>query len=175
MANINIVILAGNLTRDPEMRYTPSGTAVTTLGLAINRRYRDSKTNEWREDVTFVDVDLFSRQAEIASQYLSKGRPVLIEGSLRLDQWEDRQTGQKRSKLKVIGNRMQFIGGRGDGGPGGGGGGGGGAARPPRREGGAPPRRGAPRDQPPPPQDQDGPPPEDVGQDLDIPEDDIPF
>ncbi|GMV78983.1 MAG: single-stranded DNA-binding protein [Planctomycetota bacterium] len=163
MANINIVILAGNLTADPEMRYTPSGTAVTSLRMAINRKFKDSKTNEWREDVTFVDVDLFGRQAEIASQYLSKGRPVLVEGTLKLDQWDDRQTGQKRSKLKVIGNRMQFLGSKGEGGGGGGGS---------REGGGRPPARGQQR----PPQGAPaGPSPEDVNQDLDIPEDDIPF
>ena len=110
MANLNIVILGGNLTRDPELRYTPSGAAIAKLGLAVNRRYKDTKTNEVREEVTFVDVDVFGKQAETASQYLTKGRPVLIEGRLRLDQWEDKQSGQKRQKLKVVANRVQFLG-----------------------------------------------------------------
>jgi single-strand DNA-binding protein len=110
MANLNIVILAGNLTRDPELRYTPSGMAVAKLGLAVNRRFKDQKSGELREEVTFVDIDVFGKQAETASQYLTKGRPVLVEGRLRLDQWDDKQSGQKRSKLKVVGNRLQFLG-----------------------------------------------------------------
>ncbi|MCX7804434.1 MAG: single-stranded DNA-binding protein [Planctomycetota bacterium] len=110
MANYNRVILMGNLTRDPEIRYTPSGTAVVTLGVAVNRRYRDPKTNEIREETTFVDVDVFGRQAEVASEYLAKGRPIFIEGRLRLDQWDDKQTGQKRSKLRVVCERYQFLG-----------------------------------------------------------------
>ena len=110
MANVNIVILAGNLTADPELRYTPGGLAVAQLRMAVNHRFKDSKTNEWREEATFIDVDLFGKQAETSKQYLSKGRGVLIEGRLRLDQWEDKQTGAKRSKLKVVGSRMQFLG-----------------------------------------------------------------
>lgn len=116
MANYNRVILMGNLTRDPEIRYTPSGTAVVTLGVAVNRRYKDPKTNEIREETTFVDVDVFGRQAEVASEYLAKGRPIFIEGRLRLDQWDDKQTGQKKSKLKVICERYQFLGPRAGGG-----------------------------------------------------------
>ena len=110
MASLNKVILLGNLTRDPEMRYTPNGTAVSTFGLAINRRYRQG--DEWRDDVCYVDIVTFGRQAETVGEYLSKGSPILIEGRLKLDTWE--ADGQKRSKLKVVGERMQFIGGRGE-------------------------------------------------------------
>ena len=117
----NRVILMGNVTRDLEIRYIPSGTAVLDLGLAVNDRRKDSKTGEWVEETTFVDVTLWGRTAEIAGEYLSKGSPVFIEGRLKLDSWE--QDGQKRSKLKVVGDRMQLIGSRGSGGGGGGGGG----------------------------------------------------
>jgi single-strand DNA-binding protein len=108
MANLNKVFLIGNLTRDPELRYIPSGTAVTDFGVAINRNWTgpDGKKHE---EVTFVDVTLWARQAELASEYLSKGRQVFIEGHLQLDQWQDKE-GQKRSKLRVVGERMQFIG-----------------------------------------------------------------
>lgn len=117
MASYNRVILVGNLTRDPELRYVPSGTAVTDIGLAMNDRWKNAN-GEWVEEATFVDVTLWGRQAEVAGEYLSKGSPVLIEGRLKLDQWE--QEGQKRSKLKVVGLRMQMLGTRG-GGEGGGG------------------------------------------------------
>ncbi len=120
MASYNRVILIGNVTRDIEIRYIPSGTAVLDLGLAVNDRRKDSKTGEWIEETTFVDVTLWGRTAEIAGEYLSKGSPVFIEGRLKLDTWE--QDGQKRSKLKVVGDRMQLIGSRGSGGGGGGGG-----------------------------------------------------
>jgi single-strand DNA-binding protein len=172
MASLNRVLLMGNLTRDIEMRYTPSGMAVAQLGLACNRKYRDSKTNELREEVTFVDIDVFGKQAETAHQYLSKGRPVFIEGRLKFDQWDDKQTGQKRSKLKVVADRIQFIGGGGGpggpGGPGGGQGQGGGQGAPANRA----PRPAQQRQAPPQPSDMDaGPEPED----LDIPEENIPF
>lgn len=123
MASFNKVILVGNLTRDPEVRYTTGGTAVTDLGLAVNRQWTDKGSNERKEETTFIDVTLWGRQAEIAGEYLSKGRPVLIEGRLQLDQWDDRETGQKRSKLKVVGESMHMLGSRGDGGGSGGGGG----------------------------------------------------
>ena len=113
MANLNKVMLIGNLTRDPEIKYTPKGSAVADLGLAINRNYT-LDNGEKREEVTFVDVTLWGRTAELAGQYLKKGRPVYIEGRLRLDTWDDKQTGQKRSKLTVVGETMQFLGGRGD-------------------------------------------------------------
>ena len=122
MASFNRVILVGNLTRDPELRYTPSGTAVTDIGLAVNDRRKNAQ-GEWVEETTFVDVTLWGRTAEIASEYLGKGAPALIEGRLKLDTWES--DGQKRSKLKVIGEKLQLLSARG-GGQGGGGGGGGG-------------------------------------------------
>lgn len=114
MPSFNRVIVAGNLTRDPELKHTTGGTAVAELGLAINRHWFDKNTQQKKEEVTFVDVTLWGRQAETAAQYLSKGRPVLIEGRLQTDQWEDKSTGAKRSKLKVVGESMQFLGGRGD-------------------------------------------------------------
>jgi single-strand DNA-binding protein len=124
MANFNKVILAGNLTRDPEVRYTPKGTAIAKLGMAINRTWK-TDTGETKEEVTFVDVDAFGRTAEVISQYLKKGRPILVEGRLKLDQWDDKQTGQKRSRLGVVLENFQFLdSGRGDGSGGGGGGGG---------------------------------------------------
>src|SRR5690606_2710650 len=121
MASYNRVILVGNLTRDPELRYIPSGTAVATIGLAVNDRVK--KGDQWVDETTFVDVTLWGRTAEVANEYLSKGSSVLIEGRLKLDSWE--KDGQKRSKLRVICEKMQMLGGR----DGGGGGGGGGAAR----------------------------------------------
>jgi single-strand DNA-binding protein len=124
MASFNKVILMGNLTRDPEVRYTPSGTAVSDIGLAVNRRWFDKATNQAKEETTFVDVTLWGRTAEVAGEYLSKGRPVLIEGRLQLDSWEDKESGQKRSKLKVIGEQMTMLGSRAEGGGSSGGGGG---------------------------------------------------
>ncbi len=119
-ASFNKVILMGNLTRDPQVRYTPGGTAVTEIGMAVNRTWYDKQANQRKEETTFVDVTLWGRQAEVAGEYLSKGRSVLIEGRLQLDQWEDKNTGDKRSKLKVVAEEMQMVGGRGDGGGGGG-------------------------------------------------------
>ena len=113
MANVNKVILIGNVTRDPEVRHTPKGTAVTDLGIAVNRVY-SSEQGEKREETTFVDVTLWGRQAELAGEYLSKGRPVYIEGRLQMDSWEDKASGQRRNKLKVVGETMQFLGGRGE-------------------------------------------------------------
>lgn len=121
MASFNRVILVGNLTRDPELRYLQSGMAVTDIGLAVNDR-RKTANGEWVDEATFVDVTLWGRTAEIASEYLGKGAPALIEGRLKLDSWET-QDGQKRSKLKVVGEKLQLFGGRGQGGPGGGEGG----------------------------------------------------
>src|SRR6266480_6847566 len=111
MANLNKVLLMGNLTRDPEVRYTPKGTAVAELGIAVNRIY-SGENGEKREEVTFVDVTVWGRTAENVGEYLKKGRPVFIEGRLQLDSWEDKQSGQKRNKLKVIGETMQLIGAR---------------------------------------------------------------
>jgi single-strand DNA-binding protein len=147
MANLNKVMLMGNLTRDPEVRYTPKGTAVAELGMAINRVY-SAENGEKREETTFVDVTLWGRTAEIAGEYLKKGRPVFIEGRLQLDTWDDKQTGQKRSKLKVVGEAMQLMGSRG-GGEGGGEGGGGReehAGGGPRRSADAPPKQKPPAD-----------------------------
>lgn len=110
MANVNKVILIGNLTRDPEVRYTPKGTAVSDISLAVNRITGGSDGVERREETTYVDITLWGRQAELAQQYLTKGRPVYIEGRLQMDSWEDKSTGQKRSKLKVVGEVMQFLG-----------------------------------------------------------------
>jgi single-strand DNA-binding protein len=144
MASFNKVILLGNLTRDPEVRYTPKGTAVTELGMAVNRVYT-AENGEKREETTFVDVTLWGRTAEIAGEYLKKGRPVFIEGRLQLDTWDDKTSGQKRSKLKVVGEGLQLIGSR----PGGGGGGGGGGdeeggSSAPRSTRSAPPPKAAP-------------------------------
>jgi single-strand DNA-binding protein len=111
MASFNKVILLGNLTRDPEVRYTPKGSAVCDLGIAVNRVYT-TEGGERREEVTFVDVVLWARLAEIAGEYLKKGRPVFIEGRLQMDTWDDKQTGQKRTKLRVVGESMQLLGGR---------------------------------------------------------------
>jgi single-strand DNA-binding protein len=115
MANLNKVLLLGNVTRDPEVRYTPKGSAVCDLGVAVNRAYT-TDSGEKREEVTFVDVTLWGRTAEVASEYLKKGRPVFIEGRLQMDTWDDKQTGQKRTRLRVVADNMQLLGGR----PGGG-------------------------------------------------------
>jgi single-strand DNA-binding protein len=122
MASFNRVILLGNLTRDPQVKYLPSGTAVAELGLAVNRTWFDKQTQQRREEVTFVDVTLWGRQAEVAGEYLAKGRQVLIEGRLHLDTWQDKESGQNRSKLKVVCENMTMVGSRSDGGGGGGGG-----------------------------------------------------
>lgn len=111
MANVNKVILIGNVTRDPEVKFTPKGSAVTDVGLAINRRYT-LDNGEKREETTFVEVTLWGRQAEIAGEYLKKGRPVYVEGRLQMDTWDDKQTGQKRSKLRVVGENLQLLGSR---------------------------------------------------------------
>jgi single-strand DNA-binding protein len=108
MANLNRVLLIGNLTRDPDVRYTPKGTAVADLSIAINRYIRSDDGNE-KEEVTYVDVILWARLAEISGQFLKKGKPVFIEGRLHLDTWEDKQTGQKRSRLRVIAESMQLL------------------------------------------------------------------
>jgi single-strand DNA-binding protein len=109
MANLNRVLLIGNLTRDPEIRYTPQGVAVADISLAINR-FTTNSEGEKKEEVTFVDVTLWNRVAEIAKDYLKKGKPVFIEGRLRLDTWDDKQTGQKRSRLRVVADGMQLLG-----------------------------------------------------------------
>lgn len=110
MASFNKVILVGNVTRDPELRYISSGTAVTDIGLAVNDRRKNAQ-GEWVEETTFVDVTLWGRTAEVAGEYVSKGSPLLIEGRLKLDQWE--KDGKKNSKLRVVCDRMQLLGSRG--------------------------------------------------------------
>lgn len=109
MASFNKVILAGNLTRDPELRYTPKGTAIVRFGIATNRKWK-TETGELKEEVTFVDIDAFGRQAEVISQYLKKGNPFLVEGRLKLDTWEDKNTHQKQSKLRVVLESFSFLG-----------------------------------------------------------------
>ncbi len=109
MASFNKVILVGNLTRDPELKYTPKGTAIAKIGLAVNHKWR-SEAGELKEEVTFIDVEVWGKTAENVSQYMRKGSPILIEGRLKLDSWEDKQSGQKRSKLFVVGETVQFLG-----------------------------------------------------------------
>jgi single-strand DNA-binding protein len=135
MANLNRVLLMGNLTRDPELRYLPSQMPVVSLGLAINRRWKNQQ-GEQQEETVFIDCDAFGRPAEVINQYLKKGRPIFIEGRLRLDQWTDKE-GNKRSKLKVVVENFQFVDGRGEGGGGAPGG------APASAEGGAPAPRPA--------------------------------
>ena len=162
MNGFNKVILAGNLTRDPELRYTPSGTAIAKFGLAVNRKWKD-QSGEMKEEVTFIDIDAFGKQAETIGNYLKKGRPILIEGRLKLDQWDDKQTQQKRSRLGVVLESFTFLD-SGKGGDGGGdfGGGGGGSY-----SGGAPSARPRPQ--------QSAPPPSNTGGDMPPEEDDVPF
>lgn len=172
MASLNKVMLIGNLTRDPEIRYTPKGTAVAELGLAVNRRVT-AENGEKREETTFVDVTLWGRTAELAGEYLKKGRSVYIEGRLQLDSWDDKQTGQKRNKLKIVGEEMQFLGSREGGGEGrssgGGYSGGGESYDEPRSE------RRPPQQQQRPPARPSAPPRPPVDPDLDVEGDDIPF
>ena len=108
MANLNKVLLLGNLTRDPELRYTPKGTAVGDMSIAINRVWNDER-GQRQEEATFVDITMWGRQAELAKQFLSKGRGVFIEGRLQMDMWEDKATGEKRSKLRVVAENLQFM------------------------------------------------------------------
>jgi single-strand DNA-binding protein len=131
MSSFNKVILMGNLTRDPEIRFTQNQMAICKVGLAVNRRFKDSKTDEWREEPTFVDVTIFGKRGEAFEKYHRKGASAFLEGELRLDNWEDKNTGQKRSKLYVVADNWEFVGGSKDGGGGGGGGGGGQAQREP--------------------------------------------
>ncbi|MCA8986946.1 MAG: single-stranded DNA-binding protein [Planctomycetaceae bacterium] len=164
MASYNRVILIGNLTRDPQVRYTSGGTAVCEVGLAVNRQWFDKQSNQKKEDTTFVDVTLWGRQAEVAGEYLAKGRSVMIEGRLQLDTWEDKQSGEKRSKLRVVGETMQLLGGRGEGGGGNSGGGYGGGGY----KGGSKPQSSPSRD--------DDMPPSPVDSFYDSgPDDDVPF
>ena len=119
MANLNKVMLIGNLTRDPELRYSQGGSPICKLGLATNRKWKN-QSGEWQEETCFVDIVVFGRQAETCNEYLAKGRSTFIEGRLNYSSWEDRETGKRRSKLEVVAERVQFLGGRGEGGGGGG-------------------------------------------------------
>ena len=114
MPNFNKVILAGNLTRDPQLKFLPSQVPVAEFGLAINRKFKTAAGEE-REEVVFVDCAAFGKTAEVINQYLTKGKPILIEGRLKFDQWEDKQGGGKRSKLSVVVDHFTFLGGRDDG------------------------------------------------------------
>ncbi len=177
----------GNLTRDPELRYTPNtNTAVANIGLAVNRRWRNSQTNEMQEETTFVDCEAWGRTAEVLNQYLRKGRPVYLEGRLKLDQWQDKE-GQNRSKIKVVVETFEFIDSRGggeggeeggqgggQGGPGGGSPGGGSGGGRGQAGGNYPPRNAPQQRQPAPQRQQSAPPPyEEPHQAID--ESDIPF
>lgn len=146
MANLNRVLLIGNLTRDPELRVTPKGSSICQFGMAVNRTFKDA-SGQQREETTFVDIEAWGRQGEVISKYCSKGRPLFVEGRLRFDSWEDKNTGQKRSRLSVVLENFQFIGGRNDDQQGGNEGGGGAPAG-----GGeqrySPPARSAPANQP---------------------------
>src|SRR5688572_8836621 len=171
MANFNQVILLGNLTRDPQLKYLPNQTPVVEFGLAMNRKFK-LQSGEDREEVTFVDCSAFARQAEVINQYCQKGKPILIQGRLKFDSWEDTQGGGKRSKVSVVVESFQLLGSRSDGRQGGGGG----AprdeyAQPPPQRGPAP-NRGAPQG----PRPQGGPPPQQpFGEEQQFKEDDIPF
>ena len=121
MANLNKVMLIGNLTRDPELRVTPKGTAICTFSIAVNRKFKDDSGGE-REEVTYVDIEAWGKSGENIAKYCTKGRPLFVEGRLRLDQWEDKTTKEKRSRMKVVLENFQFLGGgRGEGGAGEGG------------------------------------------------------
>lgn len=123
MANFNKVYLIGNLTRDPELRVTPKGTAICQFGMAVNRQFKD-ESGAMRDDTTFVDIEAWGKQGETISKFCTKGKPLFVEGRLKFDQWEDKTSGQKRSKLKVVLEGFQFLGtGQRDGVPGGAGGG----------------------------------------------------
>ena len=113
MPSLNKVMLMGNLTRDPEVRYTPKGSAVADFAIAVNRTWT-ADNGQKNEETTFVDIVLWARLAEIASQYLTKGSPVFIEGRLQLETWEDKQTSQKRSRMRVVGESLQMLGGKKD-------------------------------------------------------------
>lgn len=117
MASLNKVMLIGNLTRDPELRVTPKGTAICQFGLAVNRQFKD-ESGATRDETTFVDIEAWGKQGETVAKYLSKGRPLFVEGRLKLDTWDDKTTGQKRSKMKIVLENFQFLGGR-EGGEGG--------------------------------------------------------
>lgn len=178
MASFNKVLLMGNLTRDPQLKYLPSQTAVAEFGLACNRKFRTAN-GEDREEVTFVDVTAFGKQAEVINQYCQKGKALFVEGRLKYDQWEDKNGGGKRSKLTVVIENFQFVGGR-DGAGGGGGGGGDYSEQGRSYEGGGAPQRAPQRGGPPQRQPQRAPaqqsaPEQPFGDEQQFKEDDIPF
>jgi len=168
MANFNKVILAGNLTRDPQLRFLPSQTAVVDFGLAVNHKWRTPQ-GEDREEVLFIDCSAFGKMAETINKYCQKGKPILVEGRLKFETWDDKESGGKRSKHKVIIDGFQFLGGR-DSGSGGGGGGGEEMEQPQRP-------RSAPASRP--PQSRPAPsrpePPPPINDEQHFKEDDIPF
>lgn len=161
MANLNKVMLIGNLTRDPELRHTPKGTAVSEISLAINRNWTNDQGQK-QEETTYVEVTLWGRQAEVVQQYVTKGSPIYIEGRLQLDSWDDKETGKKRSKLRVIGESFQFLSGK-PGTTGGGGNGGGDYSERPQQSSAAPQQRSGP------PQGASAAPAQDFQEDDDIP------
>lgn len=149
--SFNKVIIMGNITRDPEVRTLPSGTAVARLAVAVNRTYSDKDGNR-KEEVTYVDVDAFGKQAEVIGKFFSKGKPILIEGRLKLDQWEDKTTGEKKSRLGVVLEGFSFAGGaRSDSGE---------SGSVPADEAPAPRRAASPA------QRRESPPPADIGDDV---------
>jgi single-strand DNA-binding protein len=176
MSSFNKVMLMGNLTRDPQLKYLPSQTAVAEFGIACNRKFRTA-TGEDREEVTFVDIAAFGKTGELINQYFTKGKPIFIEGRLKFDQWEDKQGGGKRSKLTVVAENFQFIGGRDGGGggapPGGGYDAGSGEQAPPRSAPSRPQPARPAGGRPAPQQQAPAEPPFDAEQH--IKEDDIPF
>jgi single-strand DNA-binding protein len=178
MANFNKVILLGNLTRDPELRYLPSQMAVVDFGIAVNHKFRTAQ-GEDREEVMFIDCSAFGKQAEVIKQYCQKGKQLMVEGRLKLDSWDDKQTGQKRSKHKVTIENFQFVGSR-EGGGGGGGNEGGGQSRsydeqsPPQRQQNRGPARGQGQQRPPAGQAAAAP-EQPFGDEQNFKEDDIPF
>ena len=165
MPNLNKVMLMGNLTRDPEIKYTPKGTAIANFGIAINRVFTP-EGGEKREEVTFIDLEAWGRTAEVIGEYFKKGKPIFIEGRLKLDSWDDKTTGKKMSKLRVVVESFEFLGSR-EGGAGGGEGGGdsGGSSQSAPARSSAPPQRRPPASPPRPPADPD----------LDVQADDVPF
>jgi single-strand DNA-binding protein len=168
MASFNQVILLGNLTRDPQLKYLPSQTAVAEFGIACNRKFKTA-TGEEREEVAFVDCAAFGKTGELIHQYLTKGKPIFIQGRLKYDSWEDKQGGGKRSRLTVVVEVFQFVGGR----DGGGGGAGAAAGAPPISDGGEYDQRPA---RPQPQRPQNAPPPQQpFGEEQQFKEDDIPF
>ena len=164
MPNLNKVMLMGNLTRDPEIKYTPKGMAIAHFGIAVNRVW-SNEAGEKQEEVTFIDIEMFGRKAEVVGEYFKKGKPIYVEGRLKLDSWDDKTSGQKKTKLKVVGETFEFLGSR-EGGAGGGGGGGGGEHGEGRAE--SRPASSFKKPASPPPR-----PPADP--DLDAEPDDIPF